>query len=185
MKWFQWWILKRREALSADEREKRENWERNIDENTLHHLCPCCVNTSLCISGRVCLLAVFVDIDLFLSLWHVCTFSPLLLLFLGPRRRESVSVSIPAALRGRSFSHLSPPRISQSEVTASSVPPPLPPPLIHFSHPHSMSSLASPPNASRRTATFADTHQPPPPRSCGQMLTEYLFYWCQLVSHLK
>ena len=77
--------------------------------------------------------------------------------------RKSVSVSIPAALRGRSFSHLSPPRISQSEVTASSVPPPLPPPLILFSHPHSMSSLASPPTASRRTSTSADTHQLPPP----------------------
>lgn len=151
----------------------------------LHHLCLCCAKTGLCVCLWLCffLLTVFVDIDLFLSLWHVCTSLPSF--FRGPGGGESVSVSISAALRGRSFSHLSAPRISQSEVTASSVPPPLPPFKSLF--PPSLCVIPRSPSRCLlmhiSRSTFTNTHQSPV--FCRQMLTDYLVYWCQLVSHLK
>lgn len=68
------------------------------------------------------------------------------------------------SLRGRSLSHLSPPRI-QSKVTSSSMPPPLPY-LIPFPHPHSMSSLAFPPTAFPCTVTHSHSQMHPMPSPC-------------------
>lgn len=107
----------------------------------------------VCVTVAGCLLTVFAEFDLFLSQWHVCSFFPPS--FSGAQAEGKCQCKHSCCLRGRSFSHLSPPRISQSEVTASSMPPPLLP-LIPFPHPHSMSSLTFPPTAS--WCTLAHTH---------------------------
>lgn len=76
--------------------------------------CNMCVSVAVFVC-RQCVLI------LICSVWHICTF---LSSFSGAEGKCLCKHS--CCLRGRSFSHLSPPRISQSVVTAPSMPPLLP-----------------------------------------------------------
>lgn len=152
--------------------------------NTIHRLCSvgACASVRPCFARSVC---QHWSVPIGVTCWQVF----LLLLLRGARLRGKCQCKHSCCLRGRSFSHLSPPRTPQSGATASSVPPHLPC-VIPFSCPRSTSPSPRPPSlplpldARLHIHILKHTHTPDPCFS-RPMLTDYLFYCCQLVSGLK